>query len=50
MCQWTLGNKFPKEAILILSALKIESIQSYLAICKQLEYGKTDINEEQDDV
>jgi hypothetical protein len=25
----------------------VESIQSYLAICKQLEYGKTDINEEQ---
>jgi hypothetical protein len=22
MCQWTWGNKFPKEAILILSALK----------------------------
>jgi hypothetical protein len=28
----------------------VESIQSYLAIYKQLEYGKTDINEEQDDV
>ncbi|VVM18537.1 hypothetical protein BSPWISOXPB_1440 [uncultured Gammaproteobacteria bacterium] len=27
----------------------VESIQSYLAIYKQ-EYGKTDINEEQDDV
>jgi hypothetical protein len=34
----------------VSGCLGCEGIQSYLAIYKQLEYGKTDINEEQDDV